>query len=141
MCQVKHSPLCNAPSHRPIGRHQIVVDPEPNLAVSDVFSSLIKTLNNLADQINQNVLIPNCGEPIGTRFNRYRVAVVFVVADAPVRLLRWTPNCGPMRTIRQFRPSPPTWNLGSKGLVSGKIGGPRLSIRSLSCPRLRPNPN
>src|ERR1700694_5513662 len=69
---------------RPIGGHQIVVNPEANLTVLGVLTSPIKTLNDLADQINENVLIPYCGKTIGARLDGYAVAIVLVVPHASI---------------------------------------------------------
>src|SRR5271154_215930 len=72
----------------PIGGHQIVVNAEANLTVLGVLTSSIKTLNDLADQINENVLIPYCRKTIGARLDGHTIAIVLVIPSPSVRLLR-----------------------------------------------------
>ena len=51
---------------------------------------MVKTLYDLAYQIDQNVFIPYGSEPVCTRSYRETIAVVFVMPDTTIRLLRQT---------------------------------------------------
>src|ERR1700751_2387516 len=82
--QPRLEPFIMLATNWPVCRNKGIINPEANLPAFGILPPLIKTFHYLAYEIDEDVLVPDSREPVGTWSYGKCVAIMFVMAEAAI---------------------------------------------------------